>query len=205
MLKAHALMMAGLTPEARCFRGGNAGVFREDRLIHAGTPAAYVPEMMAQLFDRMRSSKLPLLLTACIFHYEFEFIHPFADGNGRTGRLWHALLPQRWKPFFAWLPVETLIRERQKEHYAALNAANSSGQSTVFAAFMLSAIRAAFREPQNGNVGENVGENSIRSASCPLRLSGRACFCEECDRDHDDIIVMKDSISTNNDAYTLPL
>ena len=159
LLKAHAFMMAGLTSEAGFFRSGNVGVFRGDRLIHAGTPAAYVPEVMQQLFDWMRSTRLPLLLTSCIFHYEFEFIHPFSDGNGRTGRLWHSLFLQRWKPFFAWLPIETMIHERQEDYYAALNAANSSGESTVFVAFMLTVIRDALKELVSADVGENVGEN----------------------------------------------
>jgi len=159
MLKAHAFMMAGLTQEAGCFRSGNVGVFRGGKLIHAGTPAAYVPEVMAQLIGWMRSTRLPLLLSSCIFHYEFEFIHPFSDGNGRTGRLWHSLFLQRWKPFFAWLPVETLIHERQDGYYEALNASNNSGQSTAFAAFMLTAIRDALKELQLSNVGVNVGEN----------------------------------------------
>jgi len=159
MLRAHAFMMAGLTQEAGCFRSGNVGVFRGGQLIHTGTPASYVPEVMAQLFDWMRSSRLPLLLTSCIFHYEFEFIHPFSDGNGRTGRLWHSLFLQRWKPFFAWLPVETLIYERQDGYYAALNASNSSGQSTAFVVFMLTAIRDALKELQSSNVGVNVGDN----------------------------------------------
>lgn len=159
MLKAHAFMMAGLTQEAGRFRSGNVGVFQGDHLIHTGTPATYVPEVMAQLFDWMRSSKQPLLLKSCIFHYEFEFIHPFSDGNGRTGRLWHSLFLQHWKPFFAWLPIETLIHERQDDYYAALNVANSSGQSAAFVNFMLITIRDALKELQCGHVGENVGES----------------------------------------------
>ena len=159
LLKAHRFMMAGLTQEAGLFRSGNVGVFRGDQLIHAGTPAAYVPEVMAQLFDWLKASPLPLLLKSCIFHYEFEFIHPFSDGNGRMGRLWHSLLLRRWKPFFAWLPVETLIHERQDGYYAALNVSNSSGRSTPFVAFMLTIIRDALKDLQNADVGENVGEN----------------------------------------------
>lgn len=159
LLKAHRFMMAGLTQEAGMFRSGNVGVIHGNQLIHAGTPATYVPEVMAQLFDWLKTSRLPLLLTSCIFHYEFEFIHPFSDGNGRTGRLWHSLLLQRWKPFFAWMPVETLIHERQNGYYAALNAANNSGQSTAFVAFMLTIIRDALKDLQDSDVGENVGEN----------------------------------------------
>jgi len=84
-----------------------------------GPPAKYVPELIDQLFTWMRQSKLHPLVKSCIFHYEFEFIHPFADGNGRTGRLWQSLILQKWKPFFAWLPIETLIHEQQDGYYAA--------------------------------------------------------------------------------------
>ncbi|MBR4538337.1 MAG: Fic family protein [Clostridia bacterium] len=162
LLAAHRLMMQDLVSEAGRFRAGNVGVFREGQLIHAGTPAAYVPEVMAQLFAWLRESGLHPLIKSCVFHYEFEFIHPFADGNGRTGRFWQSLILQRWKPIFAWLPVETLIRERQEDYYAALNAANSQGESTAFVAFMLSVIRDALeeiRENQARHVVENVGVN----------------------------------------------
>ncbi len=164
LLAAHRLMMQDLVTEAGRFRAGNVGVFREGQLIHAGTPAAYVPEVMAQLFAWLRESALHPLIKSCVFHYEFEFIHPFADGNGRTGRFWQSLILQRWKPIFAWLPVETLIRERQEEYYAALNAANGQGESTAFVAFMLSVIRDALeelRQNQRLHVVNNGAENVV--------------------------------------------
>ena len=162
LLAAHRLMMQDLVPEAGRFRSGNVGVYRQGQLIHAGTPAAYVPEVMAQLFDWLRQSPQHPLIKSCIFHYEFEFIHPFSDGNGRTGRFWQSLLLQRWKPLFAWLPVETLIHERQAGYYEALNAANTQGEATVFVEFMLSVIRDALleiKENQSRHVGVNVGVN----------------------------------------------
>ena len=162
LLTAHGMMMRGLIPEAGRFRTGNAGVFQGGRLIHAGTPAAYVPEVVEQLFSWLRESAQHPLIKSCVFHYEFEFIHPFADGNGRTGRLWQSLILQRWQPLFAWLPVESLIHEKQNEYYEALNDANSQGESTVFVAFMLSLIRDALkeiRENQARHVGDNVGDN----------------------------------------------
>lgn len=164
LLAAHRLMMQDLVTEAGRFRAGNVGVFREGQLIHAGTPAAYVPEVMAQLFAWLRESGLHPLIKSCVFHYEFEFIHPFADGNGRTGRFWQSLILQRWKPIFAWLPVETLIRERQEEYYSALNAANSQGESTAFVVFMLSVIRDALeelRQNQRLHVVNNDAENVV--------------------------------------------
>lgn len=176
LLLAHKIMMEGLVKEAGRFRSGNVGVYAGKQLIHAGSPANYVPDLMKQLFDWMKKSKLHPLIKSCIFHYEFEFIHPFADGNGRTGRLWQSLILQRWKDFFAWMPIETLIYAKQEGYYKALNVSNTAGESTVFVYFMLEVIRDALKNvinSQNGlqdagvnietsvgvNVGTNVGVN----------------------------------------------
>ena len=93
--------------------------------------------------DWMKTSDVHMLIRSCVFHYEFEIIHPFEDGNGRVGRLWHTLLLSKWNPTFAWLPVESIIHDRQEEYYSAINASNNTGKSTVFIEFMLSAIKAA--------------------------------------------------------------
>ena len=109
LLRAHRVMMDGLIEHVGCFRSGDVGVIDGDTLIHAGTPANYVPQVMANLFGWLAATDLHPLLASCIFHYEFEFIHPFADGNGRTGRLWHTLLLSRWRPAVAWLPPRHLL------------------------------------------------------------------------------------------------
>ena len=181
LLLAHRIMMEGLVKEAGVFRSKNVGVYAGNQLIHAGTPANYVPELIDQLFAWMKRSKLHPLVKSCIFHYEFEFIHPFADGNGRTGRLWQSLILQKWKPFFAWLPVETLIHEKQDEYYAALNASNSEGESTIFVTFMLQIIRDALADiiktqDSHRNVGTNVGINvgtNEKKVLALLRQDGR--------------------------------
>ena len=181
LLLAHRIMMEGLVKEAGVFRSKNVGVYAGNQLIHAGTPANYVPELIDQLFAWMKRSKLHPLVKSCIFHYEFEFIHPFADGNGRTGRLWQSLILQKWKPFFAWLPVETLIHEKQDEYYAALNAPNSEGESTIFVTFMLQIIRDALADiiktqDSHRNVGVNVGINvgtNEKKVLALLRHDGR--------------------------------
>lgn len=181
LLLAHRIMMEGLVKEAGVFRSKNVGVYAGNQLIHAGTPANYVPELIDQLFAWMKRSKLHPLVKSCIFHYEFEFIHPFADGNGRTGRLWQSLILQKWKPFFAWLPVETLIHEKQYEYYAALNVSNSEGESTIFVTFMLQIIRDALADiiktqDSHRNVGVNVGINvgtNEKKVLALLRQDGR--------------------------------
>ena len=113
LLRAHRVMMEGLVPEAGRFRNGNVGVFDGDILIHAGTPAAHAPEVMAGIFGWLKQTSMHPLLASCVFHFEFEFCHPFLDGNGRTGRLWHTLLLSRWRPVLAWLPIESTIRRRR--------------------------------------------------------------------------------------------
>lgn len=145
LLLAHRTMMEGLISDAGCFRARDVGVFDGENLVHAGTPAAHVPQLVGELFDWLSSTDLHVLLASCVFHYEFEFIHPFADGNGRTGRLWHALLLSTWRPVLAWLPVESIIRERQREYYRALARSNAEGSSETFVTFMLEVIRDALR------------------------------------------------------------
>lgn len=164
LLLAHKIMMDGLVREAGRFRSGNVGVYAGNQLIHAGTPANYVPDLMKQLFDWMKKSKLHPLVKSCIFHYEFEFIHPFTDGNGRLGRLWQSLILQKWKAFFAWMPIETLIYAKQEGYYQALNASNTAGESTIFVTFMLEVIRDALKDvvrnqSKSKDVGINVGTN----------------------------------------------
>ena len=90
-----------------------------------------------QLFEWMQNTTAHPLVASCVFHYEFEFIHPFADGNGRTGRLWQTLILRKWEPIFTYLPIESMILEHQADYYAALNAANTQGSATVFIEFML--------------------------------------------------------------------
>lgn len=141
LLAAHGQMMKGLVPENGCFRSGGVGVFEGERLVHMAPPAELVPEHIQNLFAWYRDSALHPLLKSAVFHYEFEFIHPFSDGNGRTGRMWHSLLLGQWKELFFWLPVEDLIRSRQTEYYNALAAADAQADSAAFVEFMLEIIR----------------------------------------------------------------
>lgn len=163
LLLAHRIMMKGLVKDAGSFRSGNVGVYAGTALIHAGTPAKYVPDLMKQLFTWLKQSKYHPLVRSCIFHYEFEFIHPFADGNGRMGRLWQSLILQRWKEVFAWLPVETLVYENQNEYYNILQKADNAGDSTEFVEFMLGMIRNALKEISEENSGMDVVINVVEN------------------------------------------
>ncbi len=144
LLTAHSIMTRGLVDESGVFRSKPVGVVdQEGHVLHFGTLPQYVPDLVMELLDWVKNSDVHMLIRSCVFHYEFELIHPFADGNGRVGRLWHTLLLSKWNPAFAWLPVESIIHDRQREYYAAINASNDAGESTVFIEFMLSAIKAS--------------------------------------------------------------
>ena len=157
LLRAHRIMMSGLIKDAGAFRSGNVGVYSGNILIHAGSPSNYVPELIEGLFLWLKKSSLHPLIKGCIFHYEFEFIHPFSDGNGRTGRLWHSLILQKWKPFFAWLPIETLIYENQGEYYESINTSNVEGEATAFVKFMLGIIKDTLTEMLESQDGYETG------------------------------------------------
>ena len=146
LLKAHKLMMAGLIPENGEFRSRGVGVFNGEKIIHMAPPAEYVPGQINDLIAWYRESRMHPLIKSSAFHYEFEFIHPFADGNGRMGRMWHTLLLGKWKKLFFWLPIEELIQTRQKEYYEAFNQANNTADSSCFVELMLEIIRDSLKE-----------------------------------------------------------
>lgn len=146
LLKAHKLMMNGLVSENGRFRSGGVGVFDGEVLIHMAPPVEFVPEHIQNLFAWYQKSELHPLIKSAIFHYEFEFIHPFADGNGRMGRMWHSLLLGKWKEMFFWLPIEELIQSRQTEYYDALGAADKQADSAGFVELMLEIIRDSLTE-----------------------------------------------------------
>lgn len=111
LLLAHGIMTRGLVEELGMFRARPIGVVdNEGRVLHFGTLPQYVPDLVLKLLEWVKTSDVHMLIRSCVFHYELELIHPFADGNGRMGRLWHTLLLSKWNPVFAWLPVESIIR-----------------------------------------------------------------------------------------------
>lgn len=147
LLKAHGVMMRGLIPDAGEYRTRPVGVINErNEVIHFGTLPDYVPSAVSGLMDWLRRSPAHPLIKSCVFHYEFELIHPFLDGNGRTGRLWHSLILSKWNPVFAWLPVESMIYKHQPDYYRAINRCNDAADSTEFILFMLTVIRSTLLE-----------------------------------------------------------
>lgn len=146
LLLAHKFLMMDLTKEAGTFRSGGVGVFAGEHLVHMAPPANQVPSLIKALVDWAKNTEVHPLIKSCVFHYEFEFIHPFADGNGRMGRMWQTLLLYKWKSLFGWLPIETLIRERQEEYYNVLGECDHNADSGKFVEFLLTAIYDALCE-----------------------------------------------------------
>lgn len=156
LLAAHRQLMLGLLDSAGAYRQGGVGVMAGEQLLHMAPPASQVPRLMGALFDWLRSSRDHPLIASAVFHYEFEFIHPFADGNGRMGRLWQTLLLSRWRPLFAHLPVESLVHHHQAAYYRAIQQSNAASDSAAFIDFMLEMIRDALAENLSPQVAPQV-------------------------------------------------
>jgi Fic family protein len=146
LLVAHSLMMAGLVDEIGVFRSGKVGIQRGGKMIRLAPPANRAPGLLEQLLAWLEKTDEHPLVASCVFLYEFEFIHPFQNGNGRMGRLWQTLILSHWRPVFAILPVETIIRDRQQDYYAALGQADQAADATAFIEFMLNAILRGIEE-----------------------------------------------------------
>lgn len=143
LLDAHRTLMSGLVDDAGRFRSRSVGIAQGPQLVHLAPPAGQVPGLMKDLLAWLRRTKTHPLVASCVFHYELEFIHPFADGNGRMGRLWQTLILSQWNPLFAFLPVEEVIRERQSDYYKVLGLCDKAANSTAFIEFLLEALLAA--------------------------------------------------------------
>ena len=162
LLLAHGTMMAGLVDEAGMFRKGGVGVFDGDKPIHIAPPADRVRDLMSDLFGWLENAHDHLLIRSCVFHYEFEFIHPFADGNGRIGRLWQSLILGRLNPIFEHLPVENMVYSNQQAYYHAINRSSDLGDSGPFIDFMLEEILNALVDHQgksNADIADEKGLN----------------------------------------------
>ncbi len=189
LLEAHRIMMSGLIDEAGMYRRGGVGVMAGKQVIHLAPPTDRVPQLMGDLFSWLAATDVHPLIASSVFHYEFEFIHPFADGNGRMGRLWQNLILARWNPLFTDIPVESLIFEHQAEYYHALQESTRQTDSASFIAFMLRMVLDAVTTsapqvtPQvTPQVGELLlviqGEMSRETLQAALDLLDRKSFRE---------------------------
>jgi len=155
LLEAHRLMMGDVLARAGQFRDKAVGVYKGKEIIHVAPPAHKISGLMAELFTWAKQSDVHPLIVSSVFHYEFEFIHPFIDGNGRMGRLWQTLILARWKPLFMHIPLESVIKVQQ-DYYQALGNADSASDSTVFIAFMLKAILKSLENASNREQSDQV-------------------------------------------------
>ena len=158
----HGIMTKYLVDEAGEFRRGEEGVFSGDRCIFMAPPARLVPKLMKNLFDWLNSysNEIHPLIMASVFHYEFVFIHPFSDGNGRMARLWHTAFLTKWNPIFEYIPIESQIERFQSEYYEAISKCHSEGNSNIFIEFILEQIDRILSEiiQEASNKDENISE-----------------------------------------------
>lgn len=142
LLKAHAVLMQGLTVDAGKYRSKNVSIYKRTQVVHFAPQPKLVPKLMKDLFIYLKQTKDHPLIVSSVFHYEFEFVHPFSDGNGRLGRLWQTLILTEFDCIFEYLPIESLIKSKQAKYYKVLAECDKAGESTEFIKFMLEIILA---------------------------------------------------------------
>ena len=170
LLTAHGLLMAGLLDDAGRFRSGGVGIYRGEEIVHLGPPAHLVPTHVTDLFRWLAHTEEHPLVAGCVVHYELEFVHPFTDGNGRLGRLWHTLILRAWRPVLAYLPVEAVIRDRQEGYCRALAEADQRADSGPFIFFMLQALRDALHEAEELMAGAGTDQGGDQVSDQVARL-----------------------------------
>ena len=186
LLNAHEMLMAALLDTPGRYRRSGVVVAGSGQVHHIGPPADRVPHLMSDLLSWLDSTREHPLIAGSVFHYEFEFIHPFEDGNGRMGRLWQTLILTRWKTLFADVPVESLIHARQSDYYDAIRQSSATGESTPFITFMLETILEAIRGSQTSDqvddqvalllAGLQEGPKTAAELMSELGLSHRPTF-----------------------------
>lgn len=140
MIEMHKILMNNLVKTSGSYRDKNVAVNGGDKVKHMAPQHKLVPQLIEELFTWIKESDAHILIKSCVFHYEFEYIHPFTDRNGRMGRMWQSLMLYQFNPVFSWLPIDAMIRDRQEEYYKILSICDSEGESTKFIEFMLEVI-----------------------------------------------------------------
>lgn len=169
LCRIHEIMMLGLVDVPGKYRTSSVGIQRGGDVVHVAPSADRVPHLVADLLSWLRDADDHALIKSAVFHYEFEFIHPFTDGNGRLGRFWQTLILHQWKPLFRLVPIESVIQEHQTEYYAALRAADGLGEATPFIAFMLDAILTALLDVAVTDQATDQATDQVRAL---LRVLG---------------------------------
>jgi len=159
LLLAHKFLMKNILNNAGSYRHTNVGIGGKDGVTHIAPPPNMVSPLMGDLFNWLKNTDDHLLVASCVFHYEFEFIHPFSDGNGRVGRLWQSVILNQYKNIFGVIPIESVVRDNQENYYKALEDAGSMGESTPFIEFMLEIILNTLIKIKKENVPKNVPKN----------------------------------------------
>ncbi|MBK2124991.1 Fic family protein [Fangia hongkongensis] len=181
LLDAHHILMKGLIDEIGSYRSGGVGVLSGQDVIHVAPPANQVPRLMKDLFSWLNTTDDHPMIVSCVFHYEFEFIHPFSDGNGRMGRLWQSLILSKWHELLAYIPVESLVYKYQKAYYQAIHDSTAQSDSSAFIEFILSMLLEAILElspqedpqvtPQVKSLIQALSNNEMRRDALQQRLN----------------------------------
>lgn len=166
LLRAHSVMMEALADDPGMFRKRGVGVYAGSNVVHIAPQAHMVPGLMNDLFEWLKKSEDHLLIKSCVFHYEFEFIHPFSDGNGRIGRLWQSLILGQLHPLFESLPVENMVFANQSDYYDAISKSSDIGNSGPFIEFMLEEILSALKSHQGNPAGRSLSEKEQQVLDC---------------------------------------
>lgn len=217
MLESHRILMLGLVDQLGAYRTGGVGVMSGSQVVHMAPPANQVPRLMGDLFAWLQNTDHHPLIASAVFHYEFEFIHPFADGNGRMGRLWQSLILAKWNPLFANLPIESLVYAHQADYYQAIGQSTAQTDCAPFVEFMLSIIEQTLREQLNATpqVTQQNTPQAVQAilqhqpdlvdyCQTPRTRAELQAFCELKDREHFRKTVLKPLLEAGWLQMTLP-
>ncbi|MDC9590297.1 Fic family protein [Xenorhabdus sp. XENO-10] len=199
LLAAHRLLMMGLIDQPGQLRCSDVGIYRENQLVHMAPPASQISRLVSDLLTWLKQTDIHPLIASSIFHYEFEFIHPFADGNGRMGRLWQTLILSEWRSELAWLPVETIMHYQQQAYYQVLRECDHASDCTSFIDFMLEKLVRALKESihtEKPNTTSMLVEMSVENSQ-PLNATSQKILSIIADQPSITISQLADDLGVN--------